>query len=236
MTSQKTPVAVVGLGNMGRYHIKHYLNLPSSHVVAVVDQDPSRLSQFAVDGVRGFRSVSELLASGLAEAVSITVPTSLHFKVAQECLLAGLHVLIEKPITESVSDAEELIRLAESMNKIIQVGHIERFNPAVLKLLEWQKEGKTGRIYSIETRRFSPMPTQILDANVIIDLAVHDIDIVCALFNSQPTDISREMAMNTLSDRADSGIILLRFPDGIASVSVNWTSPVKTRTLTAFCE
>ncbi len=225
-------VGVIGLGNMGRHHVRIYSELPSVELVAVCDPIARQAQQFASRyGCQAYTDTDTFLRASGVQAISITSPTSTHFALARSALMAGIHVLVEKPISETVAEADALIDLATEKQLTLTVGHIERFNPAIVALLTRVRQDVLGSITSLLGRRASPMPTQIQDANVMIDLAVHDIDIFCALFGAVPTEVIGSTGRALISDREDHAELFLRYPSGSAYLAVNWITPVKIRTL-----
>jgi UDP-N-acetylglucosamine 3-dehydrogenase len=159
----------------------------------------------------------------------VSVPTSLHAPVARELLSAGIHVLVEKPLAPTVAECQELCALSEQSETIVMVGHVERFNPAVRKLRELIREGKFGDITSIITRRVGLAPPRIRDADVVTDLAVHDIDIANFLIGKQPVDVYANCGYGNLRDRVDFAEIFLNYGTCNAIISVNWLTPLKIR-------
>ena len=219
---------------MGKYHVKHWQEIDGAQLTAVVDIHADRLAQYTSSTLRGFETIAAMLDADIVDAVSITSPTHLHFDHAQHCLNRGLHVLIEKPIATSIEEGNQLIDIAVRNNCILQVGHIERFNPAVTTVMQWKNDGLLGAPISLSTERVSPMPTQILDADVMIDLAVHDLDILTGIIGTPPQKIAGTFTSARLLDRADSAILALQYENAIAAVSVGWNSPIKRRRLTAY--
>lgn len=170
--------AVIGAGYLGKFHADKYASLAECELVAVVDTDIDRAKEIAEKyGAEALADYHSLL--GRIDAVSIVVPTTLHHQVARDFLNAHTHVLVEKPITVTVEQADELIEIANSNHLILQVGHLERFNPAVLGL---DKEEKP---LFIESHRLSPFNPRANDVSVVLDLMIHDIDIVLALVDSE---------------------------------------------------
>ena len=166
-----TRVAVVGVGSMGRNHVRVYSEMPGVELVAVVDcnlQAAQRVEQ--VYRARAYSDVCEMLEKERPEAVSVVVPTSEHHAVAKDMLEAGCHVLVEKPIAATVEDAEDLINTAARLDRILMVGHIERFNPAIIELKRRLDAGELGPIFQINARRLGPFPTRISDVGVVMDL------------------------------------------------------------------
>ncbi|MFN7900907.1 MAG: Gfo/Idh/MocA family oxidoreductase [Synechococcaceae cyanobacterium] len=170
-------VGVIGIGNMGWHHARVLSLLRDAELVGVADPDAAR-GALAVEqfNCRWFADYQELLPE--VEAVCIAVPTLLHHRVGMQALNAGLHVLIEKPIAATQEEAEELISAAERAGKLLQVGHIERFNPAFRELL---KVVAGEQIVVLEARRHSPNPDRANDVSVVLDLMIHDIDLVLEL-------------------------------------------------------
>lgn len=222
--------AVIGVGVMGSNHARIYHSLPQASLVAVVDSDPARAKIVAdKHGVPHYRSVRDLLSNQSIDAASVAVPTSLHTAVAGELLSAGIHVLVEKPLAPSVADCRQLCELSRRSSAIVMVGHIERFNPAVRKLRELIRKGSFGEITSIITRRVGLAPPRIRDADVVTDLAVHDIDIANFLVGRQPVDVYSNSGNGNLKDRVDFSEIFLNYGSCNAIISVNWLTPLKIR-------
>ena len=174
----KLKCAVIGSGYLGKFHADKYASLPNCELVAVVDIDSSAAKAVAEKhNAIALTDYQSLL--GNIDAVSIVVPTTLHYQVAKDFLNAGTHVLVEKPITVTVAEADELIAIANEKNVILQVGHLERFNPAVLGL------DKDEKPLFIESHRLSPFNPRANDVSVVLDLMIHDIDIILALVDSE---------------------------------------------------
>jgi predicted dehydrogenase len=175
----KLKCAVIGTGYLGKFHADKYAALPECELVAVVDIDGAAANAVATKhGAQALTDYTTLL--GAVDAVSIVVPTSLHFEVSRAFLQHCAHVLVEKPITVTVEEADELIALAKQNNLILQVGHLERFNPAILGL------GKLAeKPLFIESHRLAPFNPRANDVSVVLDLMIHDIDIILALVDSE---------------------------------------------------
>lgn len=234
METRQVAVAVVGTGNMGRHHVRNYAELAGARLEAVVDADHQRATELAAPhGAAAYASVEELLAAAPeVEAVSVATPTATHRALAGQLLEAGKHVLVEKPIAPTVAEAEELTELAAQRGLVLAVGHVERFNPAVRELKRRIDAGQMGTLLSLVARRVGVMPPQVKDADVIVDLAVHDIDIFRYLLGA---DLPAEMYANAGSaiaqDRFDFADIFLRFGGVACLLQVNWVTPVKIRSL-----
>jgi len=175
---EKVRVGVIGLGHLGSLHAKMFGEIPEAQLAAVYDTDAEKLREIAErEGVVPCSTLEELLKS--VEAVSIATPTSAHYVVAAEALKRGLHVFIEKPITTTTDEARTLIDAAKSKNLVIQVGHIERFNPALLALEKYHL-----RPMFIESHRLAQFNPRGTDVAVVLDLMIHDIDIILSLVRS----------------------------------------------------
>lgn len=176
---RKLKCAVIGAGYLGKFHAEKYASLKDCELVAVVDINADAAQQVAEKyGARALTDYRELL--GHVDAVSVVVPTSFHHCVSKDFLNADTHVLVEKPITVTVEEADELIAIAREKNLILQVGHLERFNPAVRGL-----EKMEDKPLFIESHRLSPFNPRANDVSVVLDLMIHDIDIILALVDSE---------------------------------------------------
>lgn len=164
--------AVIGVGYLGNFHAQKYASIQDVDLVGVVDNDPKRAAEIAGKlGTRAYSDHRELI--GQVDAVSVVVPTQFHHTVAKDFLAAGVHVLIEKPITVTIEEADELIALAEKNSAVFQVGHLERFNPVLVAL-----EGVLHEPLFIESVRIAPFKPRGTDVNVVLDLMIHDIEII----------------------------------------------------------
>jgi len=226
-------IAVLGLGNMGRHHVRHLSDIEGAELVAVCDQSKERADSFAQEyGCKAYYDLTSLLTTESLDAIDITAPTSLHFDLSTQALNAGVSVLVEKPICETTEDADKLIQLAEEKNLTLMVGHIERFNPAVVAAKNLIDEGKLGNVSMVIARRAGRFPAQMKDANVVIDLAVHDIDVLTFLIGEAPQDVVGKAGNALVDERPDMASILLSYPNGAQGfVHVNWITPTPFRTL-----
>lgn len=203
-------VGVIGVGQMGANHARVYSMLRNAELVGVADPDPSAAGSIArLYDVQSFEDFSGLL-SGVV-AVSVAVPTVLHHRVAMECLERGVHVLVEKPFTRDIWEGEELIAEAHRRGLVLQVGHIERFNPAVQELSAILTE---ERILAITSRRLSPPTPRVRDIDVIFDLLIHDLDIACHLARSSVRELST-MGSTVMQDNFDVVMSHIAFDNGI---------------------
>jgi len=204
---KKVKIGVIGVGHLGSIHAKIYKEMPECTLEAVLDTDEARLKEVSETlGVRGVKDVN--LLTGLVEAVSIAVPTREHYAVCSEMLNRNIHCLVEKPFTETIPQANRLIRLARARKRILQVGHVERFNSAF---------AATARIIDeprfIECHRLSPFPHRSLDIGVVLDLMIHDIDIVLGLVMSSIKRIEAT-GVNVLTSFEDIANARLTFKNG----------------------
>lgn len=226
-------VAVVGIGNMGGHHARNYAKLPGATLVALCDKNADLYQDLAKEcNAKLYEDIDQMLDSESIDAISLATPTSTHYTIAKHLLEKGIDLLVEKPIADDLEKADELIELAKSKNRVLVVGHIERFNPAVMALKEIVSNGDLGEIRSIITRRAGGMPPQIQDANVIIDLAVHDIDVITYLTEKQATSVTANTGKAHLEDREDHAEIFLKYDSNLSGfVQVNWITPIRVRTL-----
>lgn len=227
-------VGVIGLGAMGVNHVRVYSQL-GVEVAGIVDVDASRGRPLAAKYHTSYHSNSDaLLADPRVDAVSIATPTSTHAEIATRALLAGKHVLLEKPITDTTAAGEKLIELAKQQGLVLAVGHIERHNPVVGLAKEMLSQGDAGEILSVASRRVGGMNTRIMDVGVILDLAIHDIDIACFLVDDVVESVFA--ATGPRGGREDRAHVLLEFTRGpYAAIEANWRSPMKVRRLAVTC-
>lgn len=229
----KLNVAVIGVGNMGKHHARVYSEINSVNLAAVADTNKNIGLKIAEKfGCKFYPDYNELITKEKIDALSVAVPTSQHRDVAMVCLDKQIPVLIEKPIAESLESAEEIKKLSEAKKVPVCIGHIERFNPVIQELKKMINADKFGRIISINTKRVGLFPPQIKDADVITDLAVHDIDICNYLLETEPNIINARAGKALNSHRFDYASIFLGFNGVDVVIQVNWITPVKVRELT----
>jgi len=224
---------VVGVGNMGQHHARNYSEIAGVNLMAVSDIEPKIGQSIAKKfNCHYYADYREMLDKEKIDLATIAVPTKLHKKVALDCIGKDINILLEKPIAATVSEAKEIVQKAKQKGIKFTVGHIERFNPAVLKLKDMIDKGKLGDITSIRNTRIGPMPNQIKDANVVIDIGVHDIDLMNWLYGKLPTQImaSGGNALNkTQQDYID---VFLKYGTASGNIQASWISPVKVRKMT----
>jgi predicted dehydrogenase len=207
---EKLRVGVVGVGHLGSIHAKMYSKLRNVKFAGICDCNIER----AVEEGKKYRIPSYSDYEALfdrVDAVSIAVPTSLHYNIAKDFLTHNIHVLVEKPITKTLSEADELIEIASDKKLILQVGHIERFNSAILAIEPYLKQPKF-----IECQRLGPFHKRVKDVGVVLDLMIHDIDIVLGLIKKDVVNIEA-VGLSTVSDHEDVANVRLIFEDGTIS-------------------
>ena len=222
--------AVIGVGYLGRFHAQKYAALPDSQLIAVADPNEEQGRKVAEEvGCRWTADYRELLDE--VEAVSIVVPTQGHHAVAKACLEAGVHVLLEKPMTVTVEEADELIEIAEKGGLKLQIGHLERFNSAVLAM-----EGVLDQPLFIESHRIAPFNPRGADVSVILDLMIHDIDIIQSIVRAPIRDIQAN-GLPVLTDEVDIANARITFDNGcVANVTASRASSKAQRTMRIFQE
>lgn len=225
--------AVIGVGGIGKHHARIYNDLDDVELVAIADIDPVRRE--AVAGrmkVRGYADAASLLEREHPDLVSIAVPTASHYPVALAAIQRGVHVLIEKPMAASVTEASLLIALAAQAGVTLSVGHVERFNPAVIELKRRLSEGHLGQIFQIQSRRHSPFPEYVHDVGVVMDLATHELDITRYLLGRDPATVYARTLRCIHPAHEDAVMAILNYADGVAALlDVNWLTPTKLREL-----
>jgi predicted dehydrogenase len=225
---QPIRTAVIGVGYLGRFHAQKYAAVPVSRLAAVVDTRAD--ARDAVAGELGCRAVAdyrEIL--GEVDAVSIATTTPLHFPIAQDCLERGVHVLVEKPITETPEQARTLIETAARRGCVLQVGHLERFNSAILAL-----EGTLGTPRFIESHRLAPFKERGTDVNVVLDLMIHDIDLIQSLVGS-PIQSIDAVGTSVFSAGLDIANARIRYANGcVANTTASRVSMKMERKLRLF--
>ncbi len=222
----KIRAGVIGLGAMGTQHARIYASLPDVELVGVADPDEQAAERIAHSfNTRCFNDYRELLSLGL-DAVSVAVPTVMHAEVGLHVLDARINLLVEKPIADTLENARLLLNKAEQKGLTFMVGHIERFNPAVSGLIESIKD---TRILSVGTTRVGPVPPRIKDVGVVIDLAIHDIDLVRYITKSEAIEVKSSIS-NYLGKHEDAAVLSYKMENGVLAYTVvNWLTPFKIR-------
>jgi predicted dehydrogenase len=221
-------VGVVGVGALGQHHARVYSALPGATLVGVVDTAPGRAEKIAEPlGTRAFTNYTDLF--GQVDAVSIATPTTLHADIGEQFLRRGVHVLVEKPIAHTLEDADRLIQAARTNDLVLQVGHLERFNPAVMQLRDI-----VHRPRFFEAHRMGLFSPRSLDIDVILDLMIHDLDIICLLVPS-PVASVHAVGIAILTNRIDIANARVHFEDGcVANITASRVSMEKIRKLRLF--
>jgi len=229
---KKVNVAVVGCGFWGKNHARIYSELEKADLIAVADLNEDAACALGERyGADYHRDPADLIKRDDIDAISICTPTVTHADIALEAIEAGKHILVEKPLTSTVAEAESLIAASEKAGVKLTVGFVERFNPGVIEALRLVREGKIGDIILARARRVSRYPLRISDVGVVKDLAIHDADIVRQLFGADPETVYAT-AGNLVHSFEDYANIVLRFPGNrSAFIETNWLTPRKIRRL-----
>lgn len=233
-----TRVALVGLGAMGRNHLRVLRELAGVELAAVCDQDANLVESVTRESsVHGYRSWEEMFGHERLDAAVVAVPTRFHCAVGMAALEHGLHVLIEKPIATDLEEGRNLVAAATHAGKLLAVGHVERFNPAVREMQRRVRQGDAGRLYQLHARRQGPFPARIRDVGVVIDLATHDLDVIDHLAGSDVIRLFAETEQRIHTDHEDILNALMKYETGVLGVlQVNWLTPVKIREVSVLGE
>lgn len=233
VASDPIRVGVIGVGNMGQHHTRVLSLLKDVQLVGVADVNVERgIDTASKYQVRFFEDYLSLLPH--VDAVCIAVPTRLHYDVGMTCLQTGIHVLIEKPIAASIAEAESLVNAAAEAQRILQVGHIERFNPAFQEL---SKVLKTEELLAVEAHRMSPYSSRANDVSVVLDLMIHDIDLLLELAGSSVSKLTASGSRASDSGYLDYVTATLGFANGIvATLTASKVTHRKIRTIAAHCK
>lgn len=235
--SRRVKIGVVGVGSLGQHHARIYAQMPEAELVGVCDVDAERVAKLAAQhGTAAYTSMGELAAK--CEALSVVVPTDKHREVAGKLIEKGLHLLVEKPIAATTAEAEELVALAQKKGVILQVGHVERFNPIMTFLDPLAKKPRF-----IEAHRLAPYPPpregllpRGTEVSVVLDLMIHDLEVILHLVGSPVKEI-RAVGVPVLSNSEDIANVRLQFEnDCVANVTASRISPERMRKIRVFLE
>jgi UDP-N-acetylglucosamine 3-dehydrogenase len=222
-------VGVVGAGVMGSNHARVLAGLPDIALAGVVEPDEANRRRVAeLTGCQTFDTLEQLLAEGV-DAVTIAAPTHLHHEIALACIAHKIHVLVEKPIASTVAEGSEIVDEARRAGVTLMVGHVERFNPAVAAI----KQALNGEdILSIAITRVGPFPPRMSNVGVVIDLAVHDIDLIRWFTESDIVEVQPQLS-SAVAEREDIALLQFRTASGVlAHINTNWLTPFKARNVT----
>jgi predicted dehydrogenase len=225
---QKVRTAVIGVGYLGRFHAQKYAALPAAELVAVVDANEENRAKVAAEtGCRAVADYRDILDA--VDAVSIATPTPLHYPIAKDCLERGIHVLVEKPITTTLDEARSLVETAARKGRVLQVGHLERFNAAILALA-----GTLRTPRFVESHRLAPFKERGTDVNVVLDLMIHDIDLIQSLVGAPIISIDA-VGSSVFSAGLDIANARIRYANGcVANTTASRVSMKMERKLRLF--
>ena len=226
-------VGVVGVGSMGRNHARVFAQMPDVNLAAVADTDAEAVQQVA----RTYKACPyvdhrEMLEREKLDIVSIAVPTRLHTPITLDAIAHGAHIFVEKPLAYSVAECKQIIAAAAEARVHLGVGHIERFNPAILELKRRLSSGQLGRVFQIHSKRVGPFPSRVMDVGVVFDLATHELNIMEYLIDSPIQNLYAETEKEIHAKYEDLLSGLLKFANGAVGVlDINWLTPTKIREL-----
>ncbi len=226
----KIKTAIIGAGNMGKNHARIFTRISSLRAISdVIPEIGEPLAKKYK--AKYYQNYLRMLDCERPQAVSVVVPTRLHKEIALECLKRKIPTLVEKPISDRIKDAQLMIKTAKKHKTFLMVGHIERFNPVILRLKQLLDEDRLGKIISLLAIRVGIAPPKTPQSSVILDLAIHDIDVFNFLLEKQPSEktiISQKLHRQNISDSAS---ILLKYGKTSAFIQTNWITPIKMRKL-----
>lgn len=216
---------------MGSNHARIYAEMDDVELVGIADTDPGACRRiFNTYGPQVYDDYLELLDRERPDLVSVAVPTKLHVEVACEAMSRGVHVLVEKPLALTIEEGRVIIDAARQFGTKLSVGHVERFNPAIIEVKRRLEQEELGRIFQVRARRVSPFPGRVQDVGVILDMATHDIDVIRHLLGADVDRLFAETARKAHATCEDLLSAILRFSNGVIGVlDVNWLTPAKVR-------
>lgn len=228
MNKERLKVGVIGVGHLGEYHVQKYKAIPNAELVGVVDTNPDRADEIAQRyNTRVYQEHHEILS--MVDAVSLAVPTEMHFEVAKDVLSEGVHLLIEKPISYELEPADTMIRMAREKGLVFQVGLVERFNPAVVKM-----ESKLNRPVFIESHRMNLFTIRGIDVDVVLDLMIHDLDIILHNVPSEVEEV-HAVGMSVITGKTDIANVRMVFENGtVANLTASRVSNKTLRKIRVF--
>ncbi|MBF0453498.1 MAG: Gfo/Idh/MocA family oxidoreductase [Magnetococcales bacterium] len=222
--------AVIGAGYLGRFHAMKYASIPGVELVGIADISEERVKAVSAElGVKGYTDYTDLLSS--VDLVTVSTPTYSHYRITETCLNAGVHVLLEKPMTVTLEEADELIELADQKGLVLQVGHLKRFHPAIVAL---SNSGVLTRPRFIESQRFAPFKSRALDVDVVLDLMIHDVDLILNFVDSELIDVDA-VGSRVVTEHIDIANARLKFQNGcVANVTASRVARDATRRIRIF--
>ena len=228
MTDKSVRVGVVGTGHLGSHHVKHFANINEAALVGIFDINKNRSKEVAKkNNTKSFPSLKALIEK--TDAISVVTPTESHAKIALQCINSGRHVFVEKPMTNTISEADALVASATKNNVILQIGHIERLNPALIALKPYNLRPKY-----IEIQRLAPYQTRGTDIPVVLDLMIHDIDIILSIVKSKVQSI-KATGLSILTKSIDIANARIEFENGaVASMTSSRIAQSKIRKVKIF--
>ena len=231
-------LGLAGLGSMGRNHLRVISNHPDTILAAVADPTAEVLeAAVAQTRARGFADPLVMIATAELDGVVVAAPTNNHSALALAAIERGLPVLVEKPLAATVDDAIAIVSAARKRGVRVQVGHVERYNPAVLEMGRLIRAGWLSTIYAITSRRAGPFPARIRDVGVTIDLGTHDVDMLSWIAGERPVRVYAETSQRIHATHEDLAFGLMHFPSGATGfLDVDWLTPAKRRSLVAVGE
>jgi predicted dehydrogenase len=231
-------LGLAGLGSMGRNHLRVISNHPEATLAAVADPDALALeAAVAGTGAKGYADPLAMIAEADLDGIVVAAPTTAHLALALAAIDRGLNVLVEKPLAATVEDGLTIVTAARKRNVRVQVGHVERYNPAVLEMGRLLRAGWLSTIYAVTSRRAGPFPARIRDVGVTVDLGTHDIDMLSWIADERPVRVYAETAQRLHASHEDLTFGLMHFPSGaIGFLDVDWLTPAKRRSLVALGE
>jgi UDP-N-acetylglucosamine 3-dehydrogenase len=238
MSDAPLRLGLAGLGSMGRNHLRVISGHPETVLAAVADPDSEALAAAAAQtGATGWSDPLAMIREAQVDAIVIAAPTTFHPGLAHAAIERGVPVLVEKPLAATAEEAWAIVHAGRECGVPVQVGHVERYNPAVLKLGKLLREGWLTTIYAIVSRRAGPFPARIRDVGVTVDLATHDADMLSWVAGERPARVYAELAQRKHASHEDLLFGLLHFPSGASGMlDVNWLTPAKRRQLTVIGE
>jgi predicted dehydrogenase len=231
-------LGLAGLGSMGRNHLRVISNHPETTLAAVSDPDATALeAAVSQTGAKGFADPLAMIEEAGLDGLVLAAPTTAHLSLALAAIERGLAVMVEKPLAATVEDGLAIVNAARKRGVRVQVGHVERYNPAVMEMGRLLREGWLSTIYAVTSRRAGPFPARIRDVGVTVDLGTHDVDMLCWIAAERPVRVYAETAQRLHATHEDLTFGLMHFPSGTTGfLDVNWLTPAKRRSLVAVGE